>query len=297
MTRGPWGEGPWGDGSWGGGIDEVSFAGVAALAIRENVIRVEFSSEVYFSGLLDAGDASIVSKWDVAVVDGTSGLTGDDTRPVRVVAVTVSQVEDGVDAGAVGRFLNLTLDRPMTSWPAQYSVSWTSIFSSDLSLMSESALSCAAVYRKVDPPTIAAGRPSLDFANPQTASAALTATGKALAIGTFGIADDGDYATDDGIVNLKKRVIRRLVTAPNAFVHLPGYGVGIPQHAKLLAQPTVVSRLRTEAEAQIAREPDVARVRVTTVQDPNVPNMTRFRIAIRPKVGAAVAFDVPFDHV
>lgn len=293
MGSGPWGDGGWGDGSWGGGVDAADLVGVDVLAIRENVIRVEFSKAVWLTNLLDAADASRIEKWAITANASTTGLTGDVARDVTVIAASLSTVDDGIAEEDVGRFVDLTLDRPMTPWPAEYAVSWSSIFSSDLESEASGAAAFQAVYRQVATPTLEQSRPSRDVANPQTAAAARTATGQALALGTFGVGDDGDYATDEGVINLKKRVTRRLVTKRGAFAHLPDYGVGVPYYAKQLATSERVSSLRADAEDQVMREPDVEKARVALVQDSRTPGLARLRVAIKSKAGPPVAFDVP----
>ena len=287
-----WGSGGWGNIPWGGG-SAGTLDLVDALAIRENVVRVSFSNPVYFSGLLDAGDASRVEKYQVLFVPGTIGLDGEQVRPVTVVDAQLA-VEDGLTNPAI---LDLTVDRPMTAYPALYLVTVTDVFSDDLVVSVTGSLQVQAVYKLIAAAQLDTTKQSADIANPQTLAAMLDPlpdTTDPQVLGTITYDDSGDYAFDEGVTNLKKRVIRRLVTRKNAYAHLPGYGVGVPDYQKRLATASTQAFLAADAEAQIGQEPDVAKARVTVVADRAFPNLVRFRVAIIPKSGPPTRFDVPF---
>lgn len=259
-----------------------------ALAIRENVVRVEFDEAVSLTGLLEASDASKTEKWIVQADPATTGMDGEPARAVSVVRVELATEADGVAEGDVGRFVNLVLDRPMTSFPAAYDLSFFEIYSADLGSMLSGTARVFATHAYLEPPKVDAGKVSRDFANPQGAKAAAV-------LGTFVIADDGDYATDQGPESLKKRVLRRLMTRKGAFAHLPNYGVGVPDEVKKLGTQAVLSRLRVDAEQQILEEPDVDQVRVGIFADSETPGLYRLRVAVRPKLGSPFAFEVPYS--
>lgn len=298
IGTGAWGSGTWGAGSWGGGYGGgIHFLDI--VAIRENVIRIEFDEAVNLTGLLEAEDASRTDIWTVTEEPTTTGYAGEPPRKVRIVSVELSGEEDSVAEADVGRFVNLVLDRPMTPYPAVYTVTWTDVFAKGLASSSSGQSDVLAVYRELEPPQIVVPRASQDFANPQTtgmAAESVPLPNILLALGSFGVDDQGDYASDEGLVSLKKRVIRRLMTRKGAFAHLPNYGVGVPEYAKKLGQAVVISTIRTEAESQISQEPDVESCRVAVIINSDVPNIVRFRVAVKPKVGKPVAFEVPFDR-
>jgi hypothetical protein len=286
---GAWGSGSWGAGAWGGAADGDIIV-VAATALRENVIRVEFSKVVYLTGLLEAADASVTDKWAVSADTSTKGLDDETARPVSVTTVTYSTEADGVVAADLGRFLNITLDRPMTAWPAVYVVSFVGIYAQDFGSSITGDIRIEATFKVIEPPRIDQARPVRDFAMP----AVPAADGIEIDFGAFVVDDTGDYAYDEGVTSLRKRVIRRMITRKGAFAHLPDYGVSIPDYAKRLAVSSVLSQLAADAEAQISREPDVAKVKVTARVDPRIPNLVRFLVLVRPIMGSAVQFDVPF---
>lgn len=292
-----WGHGAWGSQLWGdsdgGGL---SIANVFAIA--ENVLRVEFSGPVFFSGLLEAQDASIPQKYEVAPTAGTVGYDGVPARAVTVVRVDVPA---GV-AGDEGNFVDLVLDRPMTPYPAKYDVTAEGIFSPDglLSLDDGTAGTAWALHKTLVLATREATKPSRDVANPQTLAAlreAVPNPGDARPqLGTFVVDDTHDYAIDSGLTSFKKRVYRRLVTIKDSFAHLPGYGVGIPSYGKKLSQPATRAQLAAEAEQQIALEPEVAQVTVNAVTSPRSPGLTRFVILIRTRTGQVDKFEPEFSH-
>ena len=95
--------------------------------------------------------------------------------------------------------------------------------------------------------------------------------------------------------NLKKRVLRRLTTAKGAFLHAPGYGVGIPQRLKQLNIPHVREELVADATNQISQEPDVLKVLVTANISASDPMTCYFYVYIQTTLGFAVKYDVPFQ--
>lgn len=286
---GAWGSGTWGSGAWGGAAG-ADITALAAIALRENVVRIEFSKLVYLTGLLETSDASRPDKWAMTPDTSTRGLDDSVARPVRVVEAAYSTEADGVAVGDLGRFVNLTLDRPMTAWPAVYTLQFFDVYAEDLASSVTGELALEGAYRLIEQPTIEQARPVRDFALVKT----VEDVGLDFDFGTYQVADDGDYAWDEGVASLRKRVVRRLITMRGAFAHLPGYGVGIPAYVKQLAISSTLTQLAADAEAQIAREPDVAKVTVAARVDPSVPNLVRFLVRVKRTVGPSVQFDVPF---
>lgn len=296
FKNGEWGAGTWGAGAWGG--EPGPFVLQDVIAYRENVIRLAFGKPVYFSKILDPLDGSAVAKYTVGIVPGSMGLDGNIVRPVTAIHVDQPGIADDIAPAALGRIVDVYLDRPMTPYPAIYTITVEDLLSADMmDLLVPTTVQVQAVYKQIQPPQVNTARPSRDIANPQTLSAALDPIPDPLSpftLGSIRVDDSGDYAFDEGIVNLKKRVLRRLVTARGAFAHLPTYGVGIPQNAKKLGSPIFVQALAADAQAQIATEPDVAKCLVKPVIDPNTPGLVRFQVIVQPKVGQPAKFDVPF---
>lgn len=287
-----WGSGPWGSLAWGDG-----FVGglqlVRAFAVRDNAIRLQFDDAVYLSFLFDVPDAATPGKYNIAPI-GTTDENGDPIRAVNVVGV--ERVTDETDPA---RFIDLILDRPMSAYPAKYSVEARDVYSADLGrILVQQCAEFDGLVAAYLPPSLEAGVPSRDIANPQGLASAVQATQDngttaALSLGTFAVDEAGDYAFDEGMQSYRKRVVRRLMTRANGFAHLPGYGVGVPEQMKKLATPARLASLATSAKVQIAREPETASVNVQLVPDTNSPGLTRLRTTVQTRAGRTQRFDIP----
>lgn len=119
---------------------------------------------------------------------------------------------------------------------------------------------------------------NVDLANPFMPR---DAPGPDSPLGTYQIDDVGDWATDSGRANLRKRVFRRATTVQGQFFHLPGYGFG--QALKGLIRPDVLRKLKASAEQQIRLEPDVVAANVI-VSTPN-PSIVRLNIRVEDRFG------------
>jgi hypothetical protein len=97
---------------------------------------------------------------------------------------------------------------------------------------------------------------SFDLANPQVER---DAEGQPLA--RYSTDETGDWRNDHGTAQLRKRILRRAASAFGSFFHLPDYGFAEP--LKALLRPSRLARMQARAQAQVLREPDVARARVT----------------------------------
>ena len=286
-----WGGGAWGGSAWGGSLGG-SLSALLVEAVSENVLRVTFNAPVYYSGILDPGDASDPDLWQVTPVDGTVGYDDVAARGVMVVTVTRPVLVND----AFGAVLDLTLDRPMTPWPAQYDVATAgTLFSADKSVTIPPAQAgtAPALFRELarpDPTGIAPGR---DFSNPQTLAAAVDSTAaqpQVQVLGSFGYSSDGDYAIDSRDLGLLKRLQRRLFTKKNGFLHLPGYGVGVFTYLKKLGRASARQQLAADCEAQFSLEPEVAQVQVLSYLDANFPNLVRLAVYIKKRDGRSVKY-------
>lgn len=90
-----------------------------------------------------------------------------------------------------------------------------------------------------------------DYANAQAASA--TSIG-----GTLVIDAGGDYQTVTGPELVKKLILRRLMTQPRDFFHLPNYGLGLRVKEPLPLSD--LGSLVTAIESQVLEEPEVESV-------------------------------------
>ena len=290
-----WGQGGWGQEPWGGAVG-TGLQLVSALAVRENVIRLKFSHGVYFSRILDPGDASAIQRYTVTATTGTVGMDGSPVRAVAVVATAIAPT-----VGEYAQSIDLTLDRAMTPFPATYTVAVNGIFTADQSTsldITATSYEFPAVFANLVVPSVDFAVKTRDFANPQTLKGAqdpLPNPYDPLNLGTIVVDDTGDYAFDEGVESFKKRMYRRLITVPGGFVHLgETYGVGVLQHGKKLGHASLKTQLAAQAELQIGKEPEVAACKVRVESDFNTPGLTRFIILVKLRSGQTSKFSVPF---
>lgn len=251
----------WGDGAWGAGAPALQL--LRADPIRDNVVRLTFNVPPLFTELLGPHDASSRKRFSI------TGLSSDarDVTPVLVER-----------ASGGGRTLDITVDRPFSGVPALYQV----VAEDLVSAIDESPLDTSAttaeflgLKRFVAPPRRDAAVPSRDIAN-QFDSFQSTEPGLAV----IPVDDTGDYATDEGVISLKKRLHRRLVSKKGRFAHLPDYGLGVPDLLKTLNRQRVRAQLKADSESQFTQEPEVESALVTITTNPDTPSIMRMKIEI-----------------
>lgn len=102
-----------------------------------------------------------------------------------------------------------------------------------------------------------------------------------LGAGTLSITAGGDYAFEEGTDLLKKLVLRRLITRPGEFRHIPAFGVGLAIKEPLPAGGDLL-KLRTAIEGQVMKEPEVEDVKAELILDPNAGSLTlNLRVKVR----------------
>jgi hypothetical protein len=295
---GGWGKQSWGGSGWGGMTlaPGGAFLFASAYAPAENIIRLLFTQVPYYSEIYDTYDASDVTHYGVEVVSGTGGYDGYDTRPVDPVEVVISTEEANA--------LDVYLDRPMSPYPSQYTITAENLANAGLtSPLPSLSATVYGVYRQLQPMLEDVALPTRDLANPQTLSS-VSASGVAIALppsaplGVYVVDGSGDYAFDAGIQCVKKRILRRGVTDKGAFAHLPWtYGVGLLSACKQLAIPHKRARYAADYQAQILQEPEVVSASVTPLQDPQTPAIVHFVILAQTRSGSTLSFDHPIDII
>lgn len=288
-----WGAGPWGAGPWGAGSG-AALQMLHAEAIRENLVRVTFSSAPLFDRLHGPNDASNAERFQVVPDTDSVGRDGEPARPVRPVLIERADV-----AGSLGAVLDVWLDRPLSPWPTWYRISSNQLVDAagggPLDPMASSR-EFQGLYRELREPTEVVATPSADVANPADSSAtlpgveALSDSVEALQLGALVVADDGDYAIDSGMAQLRKRVLRRLLTERGAFAALPDYGLGLSRYIKRLNLAAVRQQLVSDARAQIGREPDVRSVEVS-VESTSDPSLLRIVLRVEAR-GVSAPLDL-----
>lgn len=263
-----------------------------AYAVRENAIRLFFSEAPYYTQYLDPGDSWNPDYYTTSIVPGTIGLDNEPVRPVLPVVLAKVTPTTSIQ-------LDLTVDRPMTRYPSQYTVTVANLKTAlgsalDPSFITRTFYGLSASFTA---PTEDAVILSRDLANPQTISS-LTGLGvpsDVAFLGKYIVDASGDYASDSGLAQLKKRIFRRLLTRQGSFAHAPTYGIGLLQLIKHLATSSTRTRLLSECEVQLKHEPGVSRVRVKL--EDIAPGVVRLVILVRTNDfrDARFAWDVRFS--
>lgn len=239
---------------------------VSALCVRENVVRLSFDAPIYFSSVLDPGDASELTRYQLSPDEssiGGDGLSPRDVWPAR------AQLPDP----EVFTVVDLWVDRRFSPFPSRYSVKVNGLLAFDrLSGLAGNSAEFFAVRAGVPSPTPEAIISNADIANPQSLSTALgvVPVPSEAVLGTYPVDDTGDVAHDQGLTSYKKRCLRRLSTPKGRHRHLPQYGVGIPQAIKLLARPSVLQALAADAEDQLRQEPETVKAQIKIVMQGGV---------------------------
>lgn len=254
-----------------------------ALAIRENAIRLTFDADVYFSAVLDPGDASNPSRYSV-VADATS--VGSDGLPPRNVFAAIAELIEPT-------VVQLWTDRKLSPYPSLYTINLNGILQ-DVTLDPLVVFSAGfyGLQAGVPVPTADRAISNADIANPQTLSGALDPLSQPTdsVLGTYPIDDTGDVARDEGLQSYKKRVLRRLSTRKGRYAHLPGYGTLAFDSLKKLGRPGLLQDIAADAEAQILEEPETVKVQVRIAMQ---GGLAFFRIRIRCSFGQTFDMTAP----
>lgn len=228
-----------------------------------NSLLVEFDVEPQHLDPNDAGDA--LNPDNYVIVGPTTPF------PDRLLQ-SITHVEDG--------FIRLWFDGPLVR-DEQYTVTVSNVVSkaggvplTPLTVPVE--LVAFGPDRPVQPEQLK-DIDVRDVANPQ-----LSRDSKGHSLGTYSANESGDLEFDTRRSSLRKRVLRRCTTGLGGFAHLESYGLK-PQSKKLF-KPADLRRLQSDAEAQVALEPDVVSVRAIVSQQDG-PGIVRLKLQVEDKYG------------
>lgn len=244
-----WGTEQYGVDAWGAG---ASFTVLDAFVISTHEVVVHLSMPPLDRSPFLAGDANNVRSW--RIIDATT------TEDIRIASVARY-------SGAT-QWLLTTLDRlPDSLHVATVNIvgllaanGFTPLFnlaSFDFFGVTEQAI--ATPTARSDTRQVG----SRDIANAPAPS-----LGDTTSVGGTYVIKGGDYALVSGAELVRKLVIRRLVSAPGDFFHLPRYGVGLKVKQPIPAGDLV--KLKALIERQVKLEPDIAAVSASITQTNNV---------------------------
>ena len=90
----------------------------------------------------------------------------------------------------------------------------------------------------------------------------------------------GDYVTVEGVENLRRAIIRRIMVRPGEYRLRPNYGAGMKAYVKKRFTNTVKSEIEKRIAEQLAQEPRIRRVISVEVTEEIFNTKPYFKIAL-----------------
>lgn len=222
-----WGAGSYGLSGWGVG---AGFGVVTAFAASLQSVRVVLTQAPLAAYPTGTGDALNPLSWSI---------TRPDTGAVFTVA-TVTQI-------SATSFVLTTIER-LRGASTEYRLDASAV---TLPTGAPMLTPSFALFAGIAPSASAAATPDdrqRDFRNwpvPRNPAG-----------GTLEIGSGGDYVEDSGAALVRKLVLRRLMSTPGDWFHLPAYGIGLRLKEPLAA--VALATLQAEIKRQVLREIEVA---------------------------------------
>lgn len=263
-----WGKDSWGVDPWGSAVPLAPLVIDGAVAISTKELQVSLNRRAQTIAPTVTGDALNPATWTIQRIDTGFFFSVLAVTQVGEFEFVLSVLQDFGSASVTHRVLSTTLldsDGGPISQPPLNRADFLGLLSVERKDVLASARQQSNAVRDVQNP-------------PQPVDN--------IAGGTLVIGSSGDYALESGPALLKKLIIRRLITAPGGFVHLPDYGVGL-QVKEVLPAANLI-QLRAKILRQIRREPEVEEVDVRL--NLGVQNDLTIRVQVKTRSGDAVGF-------
>lgn len=230
---------------------------IASTPINSSTARVFFSREPKHVSPLATTDVLYLPNWSIALSAGTLGTTEPIVTGVDNVRRALATEVD-LTAYPEAHSVDVQFDRRII-WNATY------LITAAAQIQSQDLVNNLVDASNAVPPQNERSFPGIHIQRPRRVTRAVrTRTGVDLAYNTFsGLFEfeaNNDLANQSGNAALKKRIIRRLLSSPGGFPHLPEYGVGLRQKEAL--KTTTIAELRLRIQDQVALEPEVERAQV-----------------------------------
>lgn len=260
---------PWGISPWGIGLPmPVTIQNVFAAGDR--LVRVILSGEPQHQTSTADGDALNPLTWSVTVPS--------EGRTLTVIGV-VEIDQTTYDLITLEQFASHLTQMQVES-PDLRDVSGTPISPTLSATFAGVKLEATSTLEKR---TTRQGFALRDLANPPTPNSPVG--------GTLQITSAGDYKSVEGAALVKKLIVRRLVSKPRDFFHLPNYGIGLREKEPLPANDLV--KLKKAIEQQVQLEPEVDEVKAAVSFDyANNVLLIQLRVLLK-KTGQQIQFALP----
>lgn len=234
-----WGLGDWGISPWGTGETGLLDSYGRIFATGDRRIRVILTFEPTHQSVNTVGDALCPRTWIVS-----EPVTGRRFHVLAVVEISPTEY----DLTTLELLENALVQLQLTA-PALKYVTGAPVVGFSIGFAGQVATYNATAQAQ----NAAAGYSLRDVANPPTPNSPVG--------GTLEVTSEGDYKSVSGAPLIRKLIMRRLVSKPGDFFHLPAYGAGLNEKVPLAS--TDLRRLSKLIEQQVMLEPDVAAVKVS----------------------------------
>lgn len=233
-----WGTAPWGTSEWGTGTALLPTEGARVYATGDRRVRVILSFVPQARYPTQVGDALNPKTWQIE-----QAASGRQIRVLAAIKISPTEFELHTLETLANSLVGIELRAPdlLTSTGAPV-LGFYAIMAGQQSVVNSTQ----------QLQTTAAGYGLRDLANPQTPNSPVG--------GTLQMTAGGDYKSVTGSDLLRKLILRRLMSSPGDFFHLPEYGAGLQE--KVPMAETDLRRLAKLIESQIQLEPEVEAARV-----------------------------------
>lgn len=92
------------------------------------------------------------------------------------------------------------------------------------------------------------------------------------------ISPSGDYTTVSGVENLRRSILRRMITAPGEYKLNPTYGVGLPVYIKKPMTQSNLDQISNRIKDNLSRDPRIDQVITLDVQKTTFNGQTGIQI-------------------
>jgi hypothetical protein len=219
-----------------------------AHAIATNIVRLTLTGPAMHTSATAPGDAINPATWTIQRMDNLAYINAVYVKPVTPNIYDITCLQPfGTNAVQLTISTITLLDvNGVVCVPPRHA-NFAGIQNED----DVNPVARAAINRQV-------GR---DIANPPTPRTDLGVVG-----GTM-LVKGGDYQSVTGVDLVRKLILRRIITMPGEFFHLPDYGLGIGEKEPMTT--SALLKLKSRAEKQIRKETEVvdAAVSITSMSN------------------------------
>ena len=222
---------------------------LSALALATNEVKVVLSGEPRHSSVFSAGDALNPSTWAIQRLDTTAFLHVLSVRPINPLTYGLTTLESFGSVLVTHRVSSSTLlDAAGFSLKTPRQADFLGLLDASVSTEEKKTYKHRGGSR--------------DLFNSPTPIDDPSRFG-----GTLIINSVGDYQDMSGDALIKKLILRRLLSHPGDFFHLPEYGIGFRNKEPVFGGG--LSRIKAEIERQVLQEPEVDVAQASLTLDAN----------------------------